>query len=232
VTIRRLAPLLALIATPALAQPLSCSLPDSAPAPAPAAPDGPSRSMPIVQYTLALSWAPDFCATHADADGECRGKSARFGFVLHGLWPDGAAGTWPQWCAPKAPATTQVPAEVVRRMACTTPSPSLVAHEWAKHGTCMAPDPQAYFTQSSAMFHALHFPDMAALAHRPGLTAGQLRDAFVAANPRYPRESIGVMTGDALSLQEVHLCHDSAMRPTTCQMRGAADSAKLRITPF
>ena len=227
--IRALAPLLVLIGAPAaLAQPLSCSLPATAEAPPPATPDGPVRaSVPITQYTLALSWAPDFCATHgAQADGECQGKAARFGFVLHGLWPDGDNGTWPQWC----PGATQVPADVVRRMACTTPSPTLVAHEWAKHGTCMAPDPQRYFTQSAAMFHALHFPDMDALARRPGLTAGHLRDAFVAANPRYPRESIGVMTGDSKALQEVHLCHDKAMHPAACQMRGAPDSAELRIT--
>jgi ribonuclease T2 len=227
--IRALAPLLALVAAPAMAQPLSCSLPATAESPPLAPADGPVRaSVPITQYTLSLSWAPDFCATHPGTSGECQGKAARFGFVLHGLWPDGDNGTWPQWC----PSTVRVPAEVVRDMACTTPSPTLVAHEWGKHGTCMAPNPQAYFAQSKAMFQALHWPDMDALARRPHLTAGQLRDAFVAANPRFPRESIGVMIGDATSLQEVHLCHDRAMHPTTCQMRGAPDSAELRIVPL
>jgi ribonuclease T2 len=222
---------LALIATPALAQPIACQPPaDVAPAPA-AVPDGPSRSLPITHYTLALIWAPEFCASHPGDDLECRGKVARFGFVLHGLWPDSDNGSWPQWCPATPPATTQVPAFVVRHMLCTTPSVSLIAHEWAKHGTCMAASPQGYFAQSSQMFGSLRFPDMATLARHPALTAGAFRAAFAAANPRYPRAAIDLLLGRGSALQEVHLCHDRKYRPAACPTRGVADDATIRITP-
>jgi ribonuclease T2 len=220
---------LVLVASPALAEPPACRAPAITVPAMPAAPDGPARSLPITSYTLALTWAPDVCARNPASNLECRGKTARFGFVLHGLWPDSDNGTWPQWCPTRSPATAQVPAYVVRHMVCTTPSVDLIAHEWGKHGTCMAPNPQTYFTQSSRMFHALHMPDMATLARRSGLTAGALRAAFADANPRYPRKSIGVMLGQDGSLQELHLCHDRSFRPTACAMRGAADTAEITI---
>jgi len=222
------------VAQPALAQPLSCQTPEVVAAPPVAVPDGPTRLLPITHYVLALTWAPDFCDTHAgdrDAALECNGKAARFGFVLHGLWPDSDNGTWPQWCPAKPPATAQVPADVARPMLCTTPSPGLIAHEWAKHGTCMAGSAQIYFAQSSTLFHALHFPDMAALARRPHLTAGEFRAAFADANPAYRPETIALLVGEGVSLQEVHLCLDRTMHPTRCPLPSPADSAALRITP-
>jgi len=229
-----LATVLALASPAAFAQPVACQIPDSVTAPPPAVADGPVRLLPITTYVLALTWAPDFCDTHAgepDAALECNGRSPRFGFVLHGLWPDAAHGTWPQWCPARAPATTQVPAAVVRQMLCNTPSPGLIAHEWAKHGTCMAASPQAYFAQSSAMYRAIHIPDMAALSRRPGLTVGDLRSAFAAANPRYPREAISLLIREGTALQEVHLCHDHNLHPAPCPLPGPPDSATLRITP-
>jgi len=230
---------LGLTAPVAMAQPLSCQSPELVATPPAAVPDGPVRLLPITNYVLALSWAPDFCETHSgdpDAAFECAGqkggKAARFGFVLHGLWPDAANGTWPQWCPAKPPATAQVPAKVVRQMLCTTPSPGLIAHEWAKHGTCMTSTPQAYFAQSAGMFHALHFPDMAALARRRTLTAGDLRRAFAEANPRFPREAIGLLVREGIALQEVHLCFDHTMHPAACQSQNPPDSAEIRITPL
>jgi ribonuclease T2 len=226
--------MLACAAPAALAQPISCQIPPSAIAPPPAVPDGPTRLLPITNYVLALSWAPDFCDIHAgdaDAARECNGRTARFGFVLHGLWPDAAHETWPQWCPARPPATRQVPAAIVRQMACTTPSPTLLAHEWAKHGTCMAASPQAYFAQSSALFNAIRYPDMAALARRAHLTAGDLRTAFAAANPRYPREAIGLLTREATALQEIHFCLDRTMHPAPCVSKTPPDSAEIRITP-
>jgi ribonuclease T2 len=222
----------------ALAQTAACHLPASVAAPLPAAPDGPVRVLPITSYTLAITWAPEFCSTHgADpaAAAECAGAAARFGFALHGLWPDSAPengrASWPQWCPAKPPASTQVPAAVVRSMLCTTPSPSLIAHEWAKHGTCMTRSPQLYFAKSRTLFEALHFPDMAALARRADLTAGDLRRAFATANPRYPITAIGLMLRDGATLQEVHLCHDRRLRPAPCALPDVADTAPLRITP-
>ncbi len=221
---------LALVASPAAAQPGVCAAPTVTTAAPLAAPDGPSRALPITHYTLALTWAPDVCRRHPTHDLECQGARARFGFVLHGLWPDSDNGTWPQWCPAPSPATTQVPAYVVNHMLCTTPSVSLIAHEWGKHGTCMATSPQAYFAQSSRMFHALHMPDMAALARRSDLTAGTLRAAFAVANPRYPRAAIGLMLDADGTLQELHLCHDHRFHPVPCPAPGTPDTTRITIT--
>jgi len=229
---------LALLAQPALAQSPSCKVPETVVAPPITIADGPTRNLPITNYVLALTWAPDFCATHTQLGGpgtalECGGHGAKFGFVLHGLWPnsdpDAHGATWPQWCSPQPPATLQVPADVTRAMLCTTPSAALIAHEWAKHGTCMAPRPEVYFTQSAAMFRKLHFPDMATLALRAHLTVGDLRRAFAQANPLYTPVSIGVTVSEAGSLQEIHLCLDRHLRAMPCAGPATPDSAALRI---
>ena len=77
------------------AQVSDCSSPT---APQPVHPELPSaeqpaRIVPIGGYTLAITWTPRFCreeGTKPSARFEC-GTTAggRFGFVLHGLWPDG-----------------------------------------------------------------------------------------------------------------------------------------------
>ena len=78
---------LALAAPAALAQPLSCQPPAVVATPPAAIPDGPVRLLPITNYVLSLTWAPDVCDAHPgdpDAAFECQDKVARFGFVLHG----------------------------------------------------------------------------------------------------------------------------------------------------
>ena len=128
--------LLALLAPlPALAQALQCVVPQRLPdwrAEGPTARE-PRRMLPTASYTLAVSWSPGYCRTRsnrADARFQC-GTDNRFGFVLHGLWPDGQGREWPQYCraAPKLAAST------IRQNLCVTPSAQLIQHEWAKHGT-------------------------------------------------------------------------------------------------
>ena len=222
------------LAALALAMADECRLPAQVPAPAVATPDGPTREIPIASLILSLTWTGGFCADHGtepDARSSCDGHAGRGGFVLHGLWPDGAPvdgkPTWPQWCTGKS---WQVPAAVVRTMACTTPSADLVAHEWAKHGTCMAPDPAAYFAQSRHLWQQVRLPDMAALAARAALTAGDIRRAFAAANPRYSVRSIDLLLHGG-RLEEVHLCHDAKARPAPCRLPGPADGQPVRIEP-
>ena len=83
---------------------------------------------------------------------------------------------------------------------------------------------------SLAFFAFASVNDMATLAQRPALTAEAFRTAFVGANPRYPRESIGLMLGEGGTLQEVHLCHDRTFHPAPCPMRSVPDTAPMRIT--
>lgn len=211
----------------ALAEVPQCRVPPQVSAPALPAPDGPRRVLPIAGYTLALSWSPEYCRTRLRDPGatfQCGGKVGHFGFILHGLWPEATPGTWPQWC-PAAPLS----AEAVRRNLCMTPSPGLLAHEWAKHGACMATTPEAYFQTGASLLAAVRFPDMMRLSRRAGLTAGDLRAAFRGATPLLPAGAIRVRTNPRGWLEEVHICYGKDLRPAACADRGAEDGALLKI---
>jgi ribonuclease T2 len=204
-----------------------CRLPPQVSTPALPAPDGPRRALPITGYTLALSWSPEYCRTHGRdprAAFQCGGELGRFGLILHGLWPESTPGNWPQWCE-AAPLT----AEIVRRNLCMTPSPDLIAHEWAKHGACMTGRPEGYFKAGAALLRALHYPDMMRLSRRPRLTAGDLRAAFRAATPSLPAAALRVKTNGRGWLEEVHICYDKDFLPAACADRGAEDAAPLKI---
>lgn len=217
----------ALLPLAAHAEVPQCRLPPQVAAPALPTPDGPRRVLPIAGYTLALSWSPEYCRTRgrdAGAAFQCGGKLGRFGFILHGLWPETAPGNWPQWC-PAAPLS----AETVRRHLCMTPSPGLLAHEWAKHGACMASTPEAYFTSGASLLAAIRFPDMMRLSRRPGLTAGQLRDAFRSATPALPAAAIRVKANARGWLEEVRICYGKDLRPAACAEPESEDGAPIKI---
>jgi ribonuclease T2 len=209
------------------AQALQCRLPPQIAAPALPQPDGPRRALPIGGYTLALSWSPEFCRGR-QRDGraamQCGGALGRFGFILHGLWPEAEPGRWPQWCGAKP-----VAAETLRRNLCMTPSPYLLTHEWAKHGSCMARTPEGYFNAGAKLFGSLRFPDMIGLSRHPALTAGDLRAALRKATPFLPASAIRIAGNGRGWLQEVHICYAKDFMPAPCADLGANDSAALKI---
>ncbi|WP_156678700.1 ribonuclease T2 family protein [Sphingomonas profundi] len=225
--------LAALLPAAAHAQASACTIPASLPRPRPEPPTAanPRRIMPIGRYTLAISWSPGYCpgkAGSAEDAFQCGGANGRFGFTLHGLWPDAAGESWPQYCR----ATPLVPERVVREMLCTTPSVQLIQHEWAKHGTCMSPTPRAYFAQSSRLYRALRFPDMHALAARDDVTAGDIAAAFAASNRGIREDMVRVTTGRDGRLAELWLCLDTRLRYTGCPAvaGGVARTTRVRIT--
>ena len=217
---------------PALAQAYQCRLPDRvAPVP-PVRPDGPVRRVPIAGFTLAVSWSPEFCRQDRDpASLQCSGRSGRFGFVLHGLWPEAGSGPPPEWCA----LLPRPRPETIRDGLCATPVPWLIEHEWAKHGSCMAVSPEAYWGIARHIWARFRWPDADALSRRPNLTVGDLRDAILLANPGgappLPRSAIGVVTGNGGWLRELRICHNRAYRTVACDVGqfGPPDSAPLKI---
>jgi ribonuclease T2 len=214
------------------AQALSCAVPREVPRPSPDLPDDrqPVRRLPIGSYTLAISWSPEYCRTARDRAAsrfQCGGGS-RFGFTLHGLWPDGVGKEWPQYCRP----TAILPRATIRRNLCATPSAQLLQHEWAKHGTCMAGSTaDRYFARSTAMYRALRFPDMDALSRRPALTVGALAEEVARANPGMRASMMRVTTTRQGWLDEIWLCADTRFRYRACPAHqgGAASSERLRI---
>lgn len=229
---RALALAIALSALPATlhAQAASCRVPRAVPAPRlETPPPGGVRRSATDGYLLALSWSPEYCHANSarpDAAFQC-GDGARFGFVLHGLWPvsDGAAA--PQYCAP----AERVPEAVIRETLCASPSAQLIQHEWTRHGTCVTARPENYFRAARGLYAAVRYPDMAALSARRGVTAGALRQALAARNPGIGPTAIAIDTNARGWLEEVRICLDRRFRPRACPAasRGIADRAVIRI---
>lgn len=231
-----LKPLLALVAIglpgAALAQAGQCRLPDGIARPQVERPSArePRRAVPIGSYTLAVTWSPQHCATSrggAQDAFQCRSGN-RFGFTLHGLWPDGRGKDWPQYCRP----ASLVPPAVIRQTLCATPSVQLIQHEWAKHGSCMKTTPREYFTKARRLYDALRYPNMAALAARPGLTVGAFAQAFAARNRGMTTDMLRLNVTRGGLLSEVWICLNRQLHYARCptHQRSANAQARLRIT--
>lgn len=216
-----------MLASAGAARAQSCAIPSRLPAAeARARPDHEVRTGPVARYTLALSWSPQYCRGGGANDVQQCGPDARFGFILHGLWPDSRAQNSLAWCRPAQP----LAADLVRQNFCATPSVRLQQHEWAKHGTCMTDDPVRYFTAGRALFEALQWPDMDGLSRvRP--TVAAFKTAFSAANRGIRQDMVSLDVNEGGWLQEVKLCLNLDFRPTRCPKgtRGAADRQQLKI---
>lgn len=179
---------------------------------------------PVVGYALALSWSPEFCRRNR-GDPEDRVQcDNRFGFIVHGLWPQARGRLEPRFCeavGPIAPAT-------LRRHLCTVPGETLMQRQWAAHGSCGWPTAESYFAETQRLRAALTVPDADRLPAN-GLTAGAVRDAFVAANPRLPRAALFVDRTRSGWLEEVRICYDRRFRYAACETPGAPDRAPVRV---
>ena len=226
-----LALLMALMPVEAQGQPgtAQCRLPNRIPTPRVENPinERDVRRMAIGGYTPALSWTPQYCASTAARSMQCDKSIGRFGFILHGLWPDGKGRSWPQWCS----LASVLPREVLAENLCVTPSVQLMQREWAKHGTCMAKKPDAYFDKARALYLGLRFPDMALMARQSRLTAGQLAGAFARANPGMRIDMIRVGSNRYGMLSDLWICLDTAFNPTRCPAgrRGLSLNSRIRV---
>lgn len=218
------------------AQALACRTPDRIPVPRLEQPrrGEPVRRPAITGYLLAMSWSPQHCAGVRNPKDtrdrfQCSGENGRFGWVLHGLWPETDSPDYPQWCRP----AKIVPQPVLKQHLCMTPSAQLLQHEWAKHGTCMSPNPAAYFRSADILFRAVRFPDMQALASGPQ-TAGSIRRAFAAKNPGVTAPMLAISADRDGWLKEVRLCLGPRMKPARCKpfQTGAKDGRRVRVRPI
>ena len=222
------------LALPAMvqAQAYQCRVPQTVTVPK-VSQQGESRVMPVTGYTLALNWSPEFCKTRETQSRhrtQCSGRNGRFGLVVHGLWPEsranGRAG-WPQYC----PTPRKVTPIEARRNLCMMPSARLLAHQWAKHGSCMTRRPETYFEVTRILWNSLRIPDYDRISRRRELTVGNIRNAFVLANPGWRAEAVGVHLNERGWLEELRLCYSKRFRPTRCDSRrfGAGDSVEAKI---
>ncbi|GAC1671786.1 MAG: ribonuclease T2 [Steroidobacteraceae bacterium] len=181
-------------------------------------------------YLLSLSWSPAFCLSSPGA-AECSGPR-RFGFIVHGLWPQYERG-WPEHCD----VHREVPDDVVRGMADLMPAPALVHHEWAAHGTCSGLEPAEFFALVRRAYANVVIPQELSIPAQgieqsPAAVAG----AFLRANPRAAAQSVVVTCSGQNSprLREVRICLDRELTPRSCSadvVRGACRAALMIIPP-
>ncbi|MXO60421.1 ribonuclease T [Altererythrobacter salegens] len=213
---------------PAVAQAYQCQVPKGAIA-LPAPESGEEVRTRVTGYTLAASWSPEYCRTRTPSQADarqCSGKQGRFGMILHGLWPEGADRS-PQWCR-----TERQPGEAdLRQNLCATPSVKLLGHEWARHGSCMAQSPAAYFTIQRVLWDNVRWPDFDRLSRRRNLDAGAVRQAIAQANPRWSASQIGLELNPRGWLEGVRLCFNLQFKAVACPkwQLGPGDAAKVSI---
>jgi ribonuclease T2 len=190
-----------------------------------------TRRVPVGGYTLALSWSREFCRNKGNRSMQCNSSIGDFGFILHGLWPDGVGPKYPQYCR-GAPALSMA---IVKQNICMSPDVQLLQHSWTKHGTCMARRPETYFKAARVMYGAIVFPDMDRLSrqYKDGtpLTADALANAFSEINQGLPANALRIKTNGRGWLQEVRMCLAKNFKPRRCpaHIQGARGSQVVKI---
>jgi len=164
-------------------------------------------------YLLSLSWSPQYCSDMGDDpdDAQCA-PGRRYGFVVHGLWPQSQDGNNPRTCTP---AQTLDP-QTAQSMLDIMPSEQLIVHEWGSHGTCSGLPSPEFFKLTRAAFQKLKIP---AKYQAPSSTltvpVKQFRQALVAANPGLKAENFAIYCDDTF-LREVRVCLDKKLNFRAC----------------
>lgn len=161
-------------------------------------------------YVLSLSWSPEHCASHPGETQQCSGVR-RYGFVLHGLWPQYERG-YPESCA----AGAALSASQIALLLDLSPSEKLVRHEWAKHGTCSGRSPEDYFALARRAFESIQVPArFRAPSQAARLSVAALEAELATANPGLSGAHVAVQCGGRF-LREVQVCLDKDLRPRSC----------------
>ena len=171
-------------------------------------------------YLLTLSWSPEFCLTHASA-AECAAKQ---GFVLHGLWPQNANGTYPEDCSDApGPANPGQYADIY-------PDQSLLEHEWATHGTCSGLSADAFFQLARQAKQSVHVPaDLAGQQTPSQQTPVQILGSFAQTNPGDPVGDFALSCGNN-RLTAVEVCLDKNLHALSCPAVRSCAANVVKIT--
>jgi ribonuclease T2 len=181
-------------------------------------------------YLLSLSWSPAFCIQQPSS-AECNGPR-RFGFIVHGLWPQNEKG-WPENCG-----DSEVPESVAQGISDLMPARKLVYHEWSAHGTCSGLDPAAFFGLVRRAYGSVVIPGP---FKNPGAAIEQapaaIVNAFLQTNPRLPAGSVVAICTrqDEPRLREVHICFDRNLNARACSadaLREACRATSVIVPPI
>jgi len=169
---------------------------------------------PFDYYVLSLAWAPGFCAQPGAASGnpkECA-PGGGVGFIVHGLWPEAAAGKNPESCRTSRPVPKPVVSLVLREMLTV----SLIQHEWDTHGTCTGLSPFDYFSAIVQARAAVQIPvQIASIENDTRESPGQIETQFAAANPSFPKAAFRTSCPRG-AFEEERICFDKNLKPQAC----------------
>jgi ribonuclease T2 len=179
---------------------------------------------------LSLSWSPQFCQTRKfpPTDQQC-GDGKRFGFIVHGLWPQYEKG-YPESC----PSTYQLPDATVDKVLRMMPSQKLIRHEWEKHGTCSGLSAEQYFQQVETVFAGLKIPSPYQSPTAPVVTSlAELKKSFLDANPQLAETSITAQCS-GVYLREVRICLRKDLSPMPCGgfVRDSCKAPEVQLRPL
>jgi ribonuclease T2 len=134
------------------------------------------------------------------------GGNKRFAFIVHGLWPQYAAG-WPEFCLTPE---DSVPEERIAEMLPVMPSPHLIVHQWRKHGSCSGLPMDDYFALMRSMLARVRIPARYLSPTAPIVTSPrQIVSDFVKSNRDLHPSMISVRCGrrkHQARLSEVRIC--------------------------
>ncbi len=121
-------------------------------------------------YVMSYSWAPGHCSTVSANNKKPGGKDylqcdsgSEFGYILHGLWPQGALDKsrgYPRACEGHQ---AKIDRKILEKYLCMTPSVWLLQHEYEYHGTCMHDEsletPEKYFNKALELHLKIKLPE-------------------------------------------------------------------------
>ncbi len=163
-------------------------------------------------YVLSLSWSPSFCASTGWQDNQQCSLGAKYGFIVHGLWPQHETG-WPEFCPTP---TDRVSADVVESTLDIMPSQGLILHQWRKHGSCSGLLPEAYFETTRKALEKITIPPEYIQPHTALMTQPDyIESRFMAINAGLKADMIHV-TCRQQQLQEVRVCLDKNLTFRAC----------------
>jgi len=173
-------------------------------------------------YLFTLSWSPQFCATDQRDSAECHVPSGNF--VVHGLWPEFKNGSWPSECSQeRGPSNPSSESDVM--------PPSLVRHEWQKHGTCSGLGADQYFDTIRAVKKSIAIPPaFLHLTEARWIAPSEVKASFIAANSQLTADDLRIGCANN-NLVEVKICVAKDGKPTGCGTIRDCRAMKIKVLP-
>ncbi|PYB70826.1 ribonuclease T2 family protein [Rhizobium wuzhouense] len=165
-------------------------------------------------YVLSLSWSPTYCDSDAGRNNRAQcGTGKRFGWVVHGLWPQYERG-YPQDC--ESAEGSRVPDAMARGIIDIMPGIGLIGHQWRKHGSCSGLPMADYFALVRQVHDKILIPPQFSSVREPLQTSpATIEQAFIRSNPGLTRSAVAV-TCDSQRVDEVRICLDTSLAFRTC----------------